>query len=249
MHFPNGIPHLTDPKVTHNSNRTHVNAMAYSALYSDPLFKRMVRMVNAMHAEVSAIAANLADYERMHTRFAPRLLLGPPKATDYELMSPSDLGLDDTNTMSVISRELDSRWPMASSMFAADFLDEQGRYVVKVDVPGMTSADLKVVIENGRDLVISGERKSEYGGRSPALSPTPEDSADDDIAADKGGAKPGSSCMYERYFGSFSRTMRLPADIDMSSIDASVANGILTITIAKLPKAENEQQAHNVQVK
>lgn len=228
--------------------------MAYSALYSDPLFKRMIRMVNTMHAEVSAIAASLAEYDRMHNRFAPRLLLGPSR-TDYDYLSPTDSVLDDPNTMSMLSREFDSRWPMTSSMFAADFREEQGRYVVKVDVPGMTSANLKVTIENGRDLAISGERKSEYSDDdaehgSAAPSPSPEDSADDeDVAADKGGAANKGKCMYERYFGSFSRTMRLPADIDISKVDASVANGILTIAIGKLPKAKDDTQAHNVQVR
>jgi HSP20 family protein len=47
----------------------------------------------------------------------------------------------------------------------------------------------------------------------------------------------------ERVFGAFSRSFTLPADANAERIEASFADGVLTITIPKKPEAKPSQVA------
>ena len=46
---------------------------------------------------------------------------------------------------------------------------------------------------------------------------------------------------YERSFGSFARSFRLPPDTDSSKISADHKDGCLTVTIPKTPTAESQK--------
>ncbi|NCD00613.1 Hsp20/alpha crystallin family protein [bacterium] len=47
------------------------------------------------------------------------------------------------------------------------------------------------------------------------------------------------TCLYQEcYWGPFSRSVILPTEIDESNIDAVLENGVLTITLSKIEKAE-----------
>jgi HSP20 family protein len=49
----------------------------------------------------------------------------------------------------------------------------------------------------------------------------------------------------ERAYGSFSRSIQLPFGVDPEHLQASFANGVLTVTV---PKAAAKQQTHRIQV-
>ena len=86
-------------------------------------------------------------------------------------------------------------------------------FVLKADVPGVEEKDLDVALHNGT-LTVSGHRSAEE-------------------------RKEGESyALYERKYGSFTRTFALPDMADGERIDAKLENGVLTLTIAKKTEAK-----------
>jgi len=86
-------------------------------------------------------------------------------------------------------------------------------FVLKADVPGVDEKDLDVAVHNGV-LTVSGSRSAEErrDGESYAI--------------------------YERQFGSFSRSFALPDMADGDRVEAKLVNGVLSLTIAKKAEAK-----------
>ncbi|XP_058097171.1 17.1 kDa class II heat shock protein-like [Magnolia sinica] len=87
-------------------------------------------------------------------------------------------------------------------------------YVFIVDMPGVKSGDIKVQVEDGNVLTISGERKRED---------------------DKEGAK---YVRMERRVGKFMRKFALPENANAEAISAVCQDGVLTVTVEKVPPPE-----------
>lgn len=86
-------------------------------------------------------------------------------------------------------------------------------FVLKADVPGVEERDLDIAVHNGV-LTISGSRQAEE-------------------------RKDGESyALYERQYGSFSRSFALADMADGDRIDANLTNGVLTLTIGKKAEAK-----------
>jgi len=49
-----------------------------------------------------------------------------------------------------------------------------------------------------------------------------------------------------RYYGSFRRTLQLPADIDPDKAEATFAKGVLKISVPKLEESRTKKNAINV---
>jgi len=86
-------------------------------------------------------------------------------------------------------------------------------FVLKADLPGVAEADLDIAVHNNV-LSVSGSRAAEErrDGESYAL--------------------------YERQFGSFSRSFSLPDLADGERISAKLEAGVLTLTVAKKAEAK-----------
>lgn len=91
---------------------------------------------------------------------------------------------------------------------AVDIFEEQDRFVVHADLPGVKPADIEVHMENGV-LTVSGERQRE------------ERSDYDGVAR------------IERVSGRFVRRFTLPDTADSDAIKATSSDGILEISIPK----------------
>jgi len=98
-----------------------------------------------------------------------------------------------------------------------DIVEEENQYDIKVELPGVDKKDVKLHIENDV-LSISGEKKLEAKKE-----------------------KDGRYRYFERSFGSFERSFRLPENIDANSVDAHYANGVLSITLKKKPESKPRQ--------
>ncbi len=96
---------------------------------------------------------------------------------------------------------------------AIDLVETADQFVLTADLPGLGEDDVKIEVED-RVLSISGERKT-----------VSEDS--------KAGYR-----RVERAFGSFRRTLTLPAGVDGSAITASFDKGVLEIAIPKPEQAK-----------
>jgi len=88
-------------------------------------------------------------------------------------------------------------------------------YVLHMEVPGVPPENISIET-HGRTLTVSGKREIK----------TPEN---------------GSFHRRERSRGAFSRSLQLPADLDLSRAEASCKHGILTIRVPKKEEAKPRQ--------
>ncbi|KAF8118191.1 hypothetical protein N665_0006s0184 [Sinapis alba] len=98
----------------------------------------------------------------------------------------------------------------------ADVIEHQNAYVFVVDMPGMKGEEIKVQVENENVLVVSGERQRENKEKNE-------------------GAK---YVRMERRMGKFMRKFQLPENADLDKISAVCHDGVLKVTVQKLPPPE-----------
>ena len=91
---------------------------------------------------------------------------------------------------------------------AVDLLETADRFVILVELPGLTQDDVQLQHHDGR-LTISGLRRER------------------DAAAYE------QFHRIERGHGSFSRTFQLPAPVEAERITADLRDGVLTVTCPK----------------
>ncbi len=101
-----------------------------------------------------------------------------------------------------------------------DVAETQDRFVIRVELPGVSSDDVDISVENSV-LEISGERKF-YTGENE-----------------------GDFHRVERRFGNFSRSITLPPTADVERIAASFDAGILMVEVSK----KEEAKPRKIQVK
>jgi len=99
---------------------------------------------------------------------------------------------------------------------ACDVDENENRYLVTVDLPGVPKDNVKVEFHDGA-LVISGEKNSE---RKEVQ---------------------GTRHLEERTSGVFRRWFMLPVEIDASKIQAAFENGVLRITAPKAAASKPKQ--------
>jgi HSP20 family protein len=87
-------------------------------------------------------------------------------------------------------------------------------YQVIAELPGVTSDDVEVTVENGV-LSISGEKKEEV-----------EEGAGTDRH------------LYERRYGRFQRNFSLPRSVDAENVKANFENGLLRVSLPKAAVAK-----------
>lgn len=93
---------------------------------------------------------------------------------------------------------------------AADIVERDDEYLIKAELPGVERDDIDIHLENDV-LTITGERKL-------------EETKDTD-----------KTHRVERFYGRFSRSFRVPDNVDTSAIKADSKDGVLNL---HLPKTE-----------
>ncbi len=91
---------------------------------------------------------------------------------------------------------------------ALNMWEEEGQLHVEAELPGLELADLEIYVNNDNQLTIKGQRKQ------PEL-------------------KDGAWHRQERGFGSFTRTLELPSNVDPDKVSAEFKHGVLMITLPK----------------
>jgi HSP20 family protein len=100
----------------------------------------------------------------------------------------------------------------------ADVLVTDEDVTVYMDVPGLNSETLEIELENDL-LTVRGERTLPYTAKTE----------------NGNGGSQWQWQHFERSFGAFERTVRVPTGLDPDAIEASISDGVLTL---RLPKPE-----------
>ena len=97
-----------------------------------------------------------------------------------------------------------------------DVIDKKDSILVKAELPGVDKKDVKISLSENI-LTIRGERKEE-----------------------KEIKKEDYYCC-ERAFGTYSRTIALPVEVDKTKAKATFKNGILEITLPKIEETKTKE--------
>ena len=116
-----------------------------------------------------------------------------------------------------------------------------GALVLTVDMPGVRPADVKVQVEDGNVLTISGERKSPAADEDAGAEAGKQHQKQKQQQAANEGASEKPRVKYlrmEQRMGKFMRRFPLPEGADLDSIRAEHKDGVLTVTVDKKPPPE-----------
>ena len=105
---------------------------------------------------------------------------------------------------------------------SVDILEKDGNLILRAELPGMTEKDIDLKIE-GNTLTLKGERKMDK-----------ED-------------KESNYHRVESFYGSFTRSFRLPDTVDYEKINAEYKNGVLTVTLPQKPEVKPREIPVSVQ--
>jgi HSP20 family protein len=93
---------------------------------------------------------------------------------------------------------------------AANISETETEYLIKAELPEVSKEDVKVTVEENV-ITISGERRKEAEHKDERVH------------------------RVESFYGSFSRSFRLPEDADVTAIQAESRNGMLKVRVPKTP--------------
>lgn len=104
-----------------------------------------------------------------------------------------------------------SAWTVTSSawMPALECYTQDGRMIVRVDLPGVDPKDVDVTLQ-GNQLTIKGERKAAYQGEE-------------------------GSAYREVWYGAFERTVTVPEGVAPDRVRAAFTNGVLEVSLPLPP--------------
>ncbi|KAK4480242.1 hypothetical protein RD792_013306 [Penstemon davidsonii] len=103
-----------------------------------------------------------------------------------------------------------------------DWKETPEAHVFKADVPGLKKEEVKVEVEEGNILQISGERSKEQEEKNDKWH------------------------RIERSSGKFLRRFRLPENAKLEEIKANMENGVLTVTVPKQEVKKPEVKAIDI---
>ncbi len=112
-----------------------------------------------------------------------------------------------------LGRMLDDGSKTSCGCFPVDVREDDQSYVVVANLPGFGKDDVELTFQDG---LLTIEAKA-----------TQDEEREEERFH-----------IRERYAGTFSRSFRLPDDVDPDKVNATVADGVLTVTLEKAEAAQ-----------
>ena len=106
-----------------------------------------------------------------------------------------------------------------------DVSEENGRYVMKIDIPGVKKDDIRLSLKDG-NLTISASSDSNHEEKD----------------------KEGHVIRQERYAGSCSRSFYVGKDMKEEDIHASLKDGVLRIELPKKEDTPEVEEKHYIEI-
>jgi HSP20 family protein len=107
---------------------------------------------------------------------------------------------------------------------AIEVFEKEDKFVVKAELPGMKEEDIDISVV-GDTLTIKGERKAESE------------------------VKEEDYYCCERSYGSFSRSIAIPSNVNANKIEASYEDGVLEVSLPKAPEVKPKKVTVSVKKK
>ena len=123
--------------------------------------------------------------------------------------------------MSNLGKQMNTEMSVADWAPSVDIDEEDDKYVIRADLPGVDKKDIEVKLENGI-LSIRGEKHTE-----------------------KETGKGTKKHRTERFHGTFARSFTLPDAVKADKVDAAYKDGVLSLTIPK----EEESKPKSIDIK
>ncbi|MBW2059192.1 MAG: Hsp20/alpha crystallin family protein [Deltaproteobacteria bacterium] len=127
---------------------------------------------------------------------------------------------DPFTTISLVEDEVDDLFDELSPIPSAcvwsppvRVSEDDKRFTVRAELPGIDPKDIQLSIED-HHMTLKGEKKSEKSGKGR------------------------NDLWTECFYGSFSRTFRLPETVETKKIKARLKNGVLEISLPKRAEAK-----------
>ena len=111
---------------------------------------------------------------------------------------------------------------------AMDIVENEKEFLLTAELPGLDEKNVDIAVEEGL-LTIKGEKSEEK-----------EEKKDGEEAQKK-------FYLYERSYGSFSRSFALPPNVDVTKIDAEFKKGLLKVHLPKM--AEPKSNGRKIEIK
>ncbi len=168
----------------------------------------------------------MADERKSRDEWLPMRYFGP---ISPRLIAPRSMFHEMARLMEEFNEEFD--YPLWPSMLtspprfpAVDVKEEDDKYVVMADLPGISKEEVNVMVGDGI-LDISAKRQDES-----------EEEKEGYVRKERG-------------YYSFHRRLALPEDAEEEGIDAKLEDGVLRLTIPKKKKEEEKETKKKVEVK
>ena len=128
------------------------------------------------------------------------------------MLDPSELlGRDFENVFNRWLGVRDGNGGTALAPYGVDIREDNDHFYVEAELPGFRKEEVDITLEN-QTLTISAERR---------------------VESKQGDEKKGELLLHERRYSRFLRSFTLPPTVDEQSVNAKLADGVLTVTLNK----------------
>jgi HSP20 family protein len=130
----------------------------------------------------------------------------------------SGFGFPSLRRMFDVEPSWPASWPLSDNgLPAVDVTENATAYKITAELPGMKEKDIEVAVTDDT-LTIKGEKREEHEEKGE------------------------NRYLSERSYGAFQRSFVLPRGVDRDKLEASFANGVLTVTLPKTPEARKQEK-------